>query len=137
MEQPIQPEPITDPARPRNPLKAWFDVRGRSVGTWAFALNRLTAIGITIYLFMHLIVLSTLLRGEDGWNTFLAIAKSPLFLLLDVVLLFGVIYHALNGTRVALVGMGLAANAHKTLFWILSAIGLVLFLVGAFLILAL
>jgi succinate dehydrogenase / fumarate reductase cytochrome b subunit len=133
MEQsPIQP--TTDPARPRSPLKAWFDVRGRSVGTWAFALNRLTAIGITAYLFMHLIVLSTLLRGEDGWNTFLAIAKSPLFLLLDVVLLFGVIYHALNGTRVALVGMGLAARSHKTLFWILSAIGLVLFLTGAYLI---
>jgi succinate dehydrogenase / fumarate reductase cytochrome b subunit len=133
MEQsPIQP--TTDPARPRRPLKAWFDVRGRSVGTWAFALNRLTAIGITAYLFMHLIVLSTLLRGEDGWNTFLTIARSPLFLLLDVVLLFGVIYHALNGTRVALVGMGLAARGHKTLFWILSAIGLVLFLTGAYLI---
>lgn len=134
MEQPIQPQPTTDPARPRSPLKAWFDVRGRKVGTWAFALNRLTAIGLTIYLFMHLIVLSTLLQGEEGWNTFLAIAKSPLFLVLDVVLLFGVIYHALNGTRVALVGMGLAARSHKTLFWVLSAVGLVLFVIGAYLI---
>lgn len=129
-----QIQPTTDPARPRNPLKSWFDVRGRNVGTWAFALNRLTAVGLTIYLFLHLIVLSTLLRGEAGWNDFLAIARSPLFLMLDVVLLFGVIYHALNGTRVALVGMGLAARNHKTLFWVLSAIGIGLFLVGAYLI---
>lgn len=129
-----QIQPTTDPARGRNPLKSWFDVRGRSVGTWAFALNRLTAIGLTVYLFLHLIVLSTLLRGEEGWDAFVAIARSPLFLTLDVVLLFGVIYHALNGTRVALVGMGVAARNHKTLFWVLSAIGLVLFLVGAYLI---
>ena len=129
-----QPQPTTDPARPRSPLKAWFDVRGRKTGSWAFALNRLTAIGLTIYLFLHLIVLSTLLQGEEGWNSFLAIARSPLFLVLDVVLLFGVIYHALNGTRVALVGMGVAARNHKTLFWVLSAIGIILFLIGAYLI---
>lgn len=129
-----QIQPTTDPARPRSPLRAWFDVRNRNVGYWAFALNRLTAIGLTIYLFLHLIVLSTLLQGEDGWNSFLAIARSPLFLLLDVALLFGVIYHALNGIRVALVGMGIAARNHKTLFWVLSAVGLVLFLVGAYLI---
>ncbi len=129
-----QIQPTTDPARPRKPLKSWFDVRGRSVGTWAFALNRLTAVGLTIYLFLHLIVLSTLLQGEEGWNDFLTIAHSPLFLILDVVLLFGVIYHALNGTRVALVGMGLAARGHKTLFWVLSAVGAILFVVGAYLI---
>ena len=132
-----QVKPTTDPARPANPLKAWFDVRGRKVGTWAFALNRLTAIGLTVYLFLHLAVLSLLLQGEDGWNQFLAIAKSPLFLVLDIVLLFGVIYHSLNGTRVALVGMGVAARNHKTLFWVLAAIGLVVFLLGAYLILTL
>ena len=55
--------------RPRNPLKAWFDVRKRSVSSWAFALNRLTGLGLTLYLFLHLIVLSTLLRGEAGSHT--------------------------------------------------------------------
>lgn len=129
-----QIQPTTDPVRPRGPLESWFDVRGHNVGFWAFALNRLTGVGLTAYLFMHLIVLSTLLRGEDGWNSFLAIARSPLFLVLDVALLFGVIYHGLNGIRLALVGMGIAARGHKTLFWALSAVGIVLFLIGAYLI---
>ena len=127
-------QPTTDPARPRNPLRSWFDVRNRSFSTWAFALNRLTAIGLTIYLFLHLVVLSTLLRGEAGWNDFLAIAKSPAFLMLDVILLFGVIYHMFNGIRVALVGMGVAAAQHKQLFWALLSVGLVLFIIGAYLI---
>ena len=127
-------QPTTDPARPNKPLKSWFDVRGRKVGSFAFALNRLTAIGLTVYLFLHLAVLSLLLQGEEGYDSFLAIARTPLFLTLDVILLFGVIYHALNGTRVALVGMGIAARNHKTLFWVLSGIGVVLFVVGTYLI---
>ena len=127
-------QPTTDPVRPKAPLRSWFDVRGRSLGTLAFALNRLTAIGLTVYLFLHLAVLSLLLRGPDGWNQFVALAKHPLFLLLDVVLLFGVVYHMANGIRVALVGMGVAHTRQKSLFYVLVGVALVLFVVGAVLI---
>src|SRR5690606_35210990 len=106
----------------------------RSVSTLAFALNRITAIGLTIYLFLHLAVLSLLLRGPDGWDSFVAIAKSPLFLTLDVILLFGVVYHMFNGIRVALVGMGVANRQQRGLFYGLVGIALVLFVIGAVLI---
>ena len=127
-------QPTTDPVRPKAPLRSWFDMRGRSISTLAFALNRLTAIGLTIYLFLHLAVLSLLLRGPEGWDSFVALAKHPLFLLLDVVLLFGVVYHMANGIRVALVGMGVGHTQHKALFYVLVGIALVLFVVGAVLI---
>lgn len=127
-------QPTTDPARPKAPLRAWFDVRGRSVSTLAFALNRLTALGLTVYLFLHLAVLSLLLRGPEGWDNFVRIARSPLFLTLDVVLLFGVVYHMFNGIRVALVGMGVAHRQQRGLFYGLIGVALVLFVVGAFLI---
>jgi succinate dehydrogenase / fumarate reductase cytochrome b subunit len=127
-------QPTTDPVRPKAPLRSWFDVRGRSMSTVAFALNRLTAVGLTIYLFLHLAVLSLLVRGPESWDSFVALAKNPLFLLLDVVLLFGVVYHMANGIRVALVGMGIGHPRHKTLFYVLVGIALVLFVVGAVLI---
>ena len=127
-------QPTTDPVRPKAPLRSWFDVRGRSMSTLAFALNRLTAVGLTIYLFLHLAVLSLLVRGPESWDSFVALAKHPLFLLLDVVLLFGVVYHMANGIRVALVGMGIGHPRHKTLFYVLVGIALVLFVVGAVLI---
>ena len=57
-------QPTTDPVRPKAPLRSWFDVRGRSMSTLAFALNRLTAVGLTIYLFLHLSVLSLIHISE-------------------------------------------------------------------------
>ncbi len=127
-------QPTTDPARPRSPLRAWFAPRGRSISTLAFALNRLTAVGLTVYLFLHLAVLSLLLRGPEGWDSFVRIARSPLFLTLDVVLLFGVVYHMFNGIRVALVGMGIAHRQQRGLFYGLVGLGLILFVIGAVLI---
>ena len=124
----------TDPVRPKSSLRSWFDPRGRSPSTLAFALNRLTAVGLTVYLFLHLGVLSLLLRGPEGWDGFVRIAKSPAFLTLDVILLFGVVYHMFNGIRVALVGMGVAHRQQKTLFYVLVGIAMVLFVVGTVLI---
>ena len=110
---------------------AWFDVRKRRVGAWAFALNRLTALGLVLYLGIHLWVLRLLAQGEARWNEFIALAKSPLFLFLDVVLFFGILYHGLNGIRVTLVGLGIGVSAHKTLFWALMSVAAVLLLAAA------
>ena len=123
-----------DQVRPKRPLLAWFDVRRDRLGSWAFALNRLTALGLTLYLFIHMLVLFLLSQGESRWDSFIQIVRSPLFLALDVVLIFGILFHGLNGIRVSLVGMGIGARNHRTLFWILSAIGLVLLLVSAWLV---
>ena len=120
--------------RPKRPLKSWFDVRGRKTGSWAFALNRLTGIGLSLYLFIHLIVLTTLLQGEEAWNDFVAIAKTPPFLVLDVLLIIGLVFHGLNGIRVAMVGTGIAADKQRSLFWILMIIGALIAIVGSVLV---
>ena len=109
----------------------WFDVRGRRLEAWAFALNRITGLGLVLYLVIHLAVLSLLARGETAWNNFVALAKTPFFLFLDVVLIFGLLFHGLNGIRVTLVGMGIGVRSQKTLFWVLMAIGAVLLVVSA------
>lgn len=121
-------------ARPKRPLIAWFDVRRDRLGTWAFALNRLTGIGLTVYLFLHLGVLSLLAQGSEGWDNFLELAHSPIYLIFDVILIFGILFHGLNGIRVALVGMGVGVRSQRTLFWILMAVGIVLLVVSAWLV---
>lgn len=120
--------------RPKRPLLAWFDVRRDRVGSWAFALNRLTGLGLTLYLVIHLAVLYLLTQGESQWDRFVEIVRSPWFLALDVVLIFGILFHGLNGLRVALVGLGVGARRHRAMFWILSTIGLVLLLISAWLV---
>lgn len=132
--QETQQATSSERVRPKRPLLAWFDVRRDRVGSWAFALNRLTGLGLTLYLAIHLAVLYLLTQGESRWDTFVEIVRSPFFLALDVVLIFGILFHGLNGMRVALVGLGVGARRHRTMFWILSAIGLVLLLISAWLV---
>lgn len=132
--QEVQKSSSGDRVQNSNPLLAWFDVRRDRVGSWAFALNRLTAFGLTLYLFMHLVVLYLLTQGEESWDTFIQVVRSPYFLALDVVLIFGILFHGLNGLRVALVGLGIGARQHRTLFYILSAIGLLFLVISAWLV---
>ncbi len=109
----------------------WFDPRGRALGSWAFAVNRVTGLGLVFYLYLHLGVLSLLLVGESAWGDFLRIATTTVFLLLDVLLLFGLLYHGLNGVRVALVGSGVVPNRQRAMFWAGTVIGTLALAYGA------
>ena len=139
----IEPDPETDQIRtareaPGPILRkgpgavSWFDVRHQRTGHWAFSFNRLSALGLVFYLYLHLAVLSQLLRGASAWHGFLKVATAPVFLGLDIILIVGLLFHGLNGLRLALVGTGIASNAHKALFWSFMIFGVIL-LIGAFL----
>jgi succinate dehydrogenase / fumarate reductase cytochrome b subunit len=117
MSVPIQHQPTW-----RRAAKAWFDPRGNEAGLVAFALNRLTGLGLVVYLFMHLVVLSTLTQGQEAYDAFVALAKTPLFKLLDVVLFTGFVYHMLNGVRVTLIGLGIGDRHQKAMWWATMAI---------------
>ncbi len=108
------PRPETGPAQRRG-IIGWFDPRGRRLGGLAFILNRLSGIGLAVYLYLHLGILSLLATGPDAWDTFVDIALSPPVLVLDVVLLAGMLFHGLNGIRVGLVGMGLVVSRQRAL----------------------
>jgi succinate dehydrogenase / fumarate reductase cytochrome b subunit len=109
----------------------WFDPRGRAIGGWAFAANRITGLGLVLYLYVHLAVLSTLLWGASAWAGFLRVATTAVFLGLDVLLVFGLLYHGLNGVRVALVGTGIVPNRHRAFFWAGTLIGTLLLVAAA------
>ena len=47
----------------RRLVPRWLDPHGRHLGSWAFVANRLTGLGLVVYLYLHLVILSTLLRG--------------------------------------------------------------------------
>lgn len=129
-----------DPRRARGPVQrkglgprpvGWLDPRGRTLGHLAFVGNRITGLGLVFYLYLHLAVLSLLLRGAEAWNDFLEIATTTVFLLLDVLLLLGLLYHGLNGLRVALVGTGYVPNRQKALWWAGAIVGTLVLALGA------
>jgi succinate dehydrogenase / fumarate reductase, cytochrome b subunit len=113
------------------PTSGWYDPRGRALGGFAFSANRATGLGLVFYLYLHLGVLSLLLRGEQAWSDFLRLATSWAFLSLDVLLILGILYHGLNGIRVALVGSGIVADRQRALWWSLGVIGTFALIVAA------
>ena len=48
-----------------------------------------------------------------------------------MLLIFGLLFHGLNGLRVALVGSGVAPDRQKALFWSLMVFGAILLLGAA------
>ncbi len=109
---------------PRNFLR-WFDPRSRHLGYWAFILNRVTAIGLVVYLFLHLIVLGTLARGPEAYNAFIAFAKQPVILFGELLVVAAGIIHGLNGIRVGMTSFGVGVTRQKTVFIVLMIVAAV------------
>ena len=108
-------------ARLRNlpsPGKArrWLDPRGREAGSWAFILNRLTGLGLTFYLGLHLIVLNKLAQGPQAYDDFVAFSQSSLIKTGEVILIAAVLFHGLNGLRLTLHAFGVGIRRQKQLF---------------------
>ena len=93
----------------------WFDTRHRGPETWAYALNRITGLVLVAYLYIHLAVLSLLVRGPASYDTFVDVVRSPVFLSFDLVLIAGWLIHALNGLRLTVIGLGFGVRAQRTM----------------------
>lgn len=99
----------------RNALR-WFDARGRRAGSWAFILNRLTALALTFYLGLHLAVLNKLTQGAQAYNDFVVFAQTPLIKVGEIILIAAVVLHGLNGLRLTLLAFGIGLSKQRMLF---------------------
>jgi len=103
---------------------AWFNPLGRQPGSWAFILSRITALGLTFYLFLHLVVLGRLAQGPQAYQEFLALAESPIVKLGELAVIAAVIYHGLNGIRIILTSFGIGVAHQQRLFYASVALAL-------------
>jgi succinate dehydrogenase / fumarate reductase cytochrome b subunit len=101
--------------KPANFIK-WFDPRNKSLGSWAFILNRITGLGLTLYLFLHLLMLGQLAKGPEAYDGFVTLVKNPVFLTGELLVVAAAIIHGLNGIRIGLTSFGIAGGKQKQLF---------------------
>jgi succinate dehydrogenase / fumarate reductase cytochrome b subunit len=101
-------------------------------GMWAWIGHRLTGIILVVYIFMHLSFITTasLGDGEKSFDSLMAITSQPLFVAMDFLLVFVVIYHAMNGLRVILFDFCIGIRRQKLVFWIMMAIAAVMTVAG-------
>ena len=109
----------------------WFDPRARSINMLGFILNRITGLGLTLYLFLHLVVLSQLARGAGAYDTFLATIHSPFFTFMEVLVVTAGLMHGLNGIRIALNSFGIGSRYQKGMMVALFSIAIILSLIFA------
>ncbi len=107
----------------------WFNPIGKQAGGWAYILHRITALGLTLYLFLHLIVLGQLARGPEGYDQFLVLARTPVFVFGELLVVAAGFLHGLNGLRIALTTFGVSVTRQKQLFFGLMAIAVIAILV--------
>ncbi|RPI82505.1 MAG: hypothetical protein EHM41_18190 [Chloroflexi bacterium] len=100
----------------------WFNPLGRKEGSWGFSLNRITALGLTLYLYMHLVVLGLLARGPDAYDNFLALIHNPVFIFGEVLVVAAGFIHGLNGLRIALTSFGIAVPQQRSMLIVLMVI---------------
>ncbi len=114
---------------------SWFDPRNRQPGTWAFILNRITGLGLTLYLFLHLIILGQLAQGPEAYDSFIALAKTPLVLFGELLVVVAGIIHGLNGIRIILTTFGVGVPRQKQMFYgmmVIAVIASIIFAVRMF-----
>ncbi|HEU5315196.1 MAG TPA: succinate dehydrogenase, cytochrome b556 subunit [Chloroflexota bacterium] len=81
----------------RTPLRA---LRNRE-GHWAWALHRLTGLGVLAFLCMHVVDTSLMLAGEEAYNHLIrSVYQQWWFQPAEVALGGALVYHTLNGLRI-------------------------------------
>lgn len=122
------------PSRPTQ-LWRWFDPRYRSLSTWGFILNRVTALGLTLYLFLHLLMLGKLAQGPEAYNSFIELAHTPVIQIGEMLVIAAGLIHGLNGIRIGLNSFGIGVTRQRQIFvglMALAVIGTAVFAVKMF-----
>jgi succinate dehydrogenase / fumarate reductase cytochrome b subunit len=103
-------------------IPRWFDPRHRETGYLAFIMNRLSALGLTFYLGLHLMVLHKLAQGQQAYDEFVRFSQSPLLKIGEVVLIAAVVFHGLNGLRLTIHAFGAGVRYQKQFFYLAMAV---------------
>ncbi len=100
-------------------------------GMFAWMAHRLSGVALVVYLVLHIWGLRAL-TDRAAYNDLIAKYHAPIFKVGEFLLLAAVAYHAMNGLRIVLMDfLGWHPN-QKKLFWTLSAVTLVILIVGGY-----
>jgi len=103
----------------------WFNPVGRQAGGIGFILNRITALGLTLYLSLHMIMLGKLAQGSQSYDSFIAIAKTPIFIFGELFVVAAVFIHGFNGIRIVLTSFGVGINQQKQMLFASMSLAIV------------
>jgi succinate dehydrogenase / fumarate reductase cytochrome b subunit len=84
-----------------NTLIQGIRYRGRE-GQWSWILHRATGLGVFFFLALHIFDIYLMMFGPELFNALTTIYHHPVARVGHIFLFFGLIWHALNGTRITI-----------------------------------
>jgi len=73
-----------------------------AIGQWSWVLHRLSGVGVVIFFALHVVDTSWAVFYPELYVKAIAAYQSPLFTVGEFGLVFAVVYHAINGIRIAI-----------------------------------
>ncbi len=111
-----------------NSVSRWSNILLRykpHPGEWAWMLHRVSGVALTVYLFVHIWALRGLTTGRSAFEAEMDLFTTPIFKFLEWGLFAFVIFHSLNGLRVAIVDLASKnASRQKALLRIVYTVGI-------------
>ncbi len=98
-------------------------------GSLAWLIHRASGILLTLYLCLHLYILSHL-KDPDQYRSMIAMMQRPIVKIAELGLMALLLGHGLNGLRLTLIDLGASSGTQKRLFWSAAACGSALCLFG-------
>jgi len=102
----------------RGTVESFGRWREFEAGMWAWILHKLTGWILVGYLFTHIAVLSTAIRGEATYNSTLQGLEALMIVrFLEIGLLAVAVFHIMNGIRLLFVDLGMGLTAQDKSFY--------------------
>jgi succinate dehydrogenase / fumarate reductase cytochrome b subunit len=87
-------------------LMGWLGGGRYGMERYAYALHRLTGLGVLAYFLMHIFVTGSRMGGEQKWTNTMAYFGKPEFKIGEFLVFLAFAYHAINGIRLVLAELG-------------------------------
>ena len=74
-------------------------------GYHAFILHRISGLGTIVFLTLHIATTATVFYAPQWYDVLVEIFRNPIVMIAEIILAFFVIYHGVNGLRIAYVDL--------------------------------
>ena len=71
-----------------------------SPGQWSWLLHRITGVAVILFLFAHVVDTAVVGWGPEAYNRVVGVYHNWVVQLLELGLVFAVLYHAINGVKI-------------------------------------
>lgn len=99
---------------------------------WSWVLHRITGVSIFFFLFVHVLDTAVIRVDANAYTEIIETYKTPIIGLMEIGLVFCVLYHALNGLRIILVDFwSKGPKYQRQMLWAILTIFAIVFIAAA------